>query len=245
MILECPTCQARFLVADALIPSAGRTVRCGSCTHQWFVQPTRPPEVAVTAAAEQATLTKEVTVDFATLAERAAESPEASAPKLEGDAARKVPVIKKRNIPVWPFMLGASVLAASWLTIALIGHFPTWQYRPELEKIYASLGVTDTQGLVFNTVSIERREEKGGRTQFILKGSIANHADSERMLPEVRVALRDKAGETVWSRKYPVHHVLKVEEVYPFGVEDIKIGLGDRVATIVVDLGHPMELSWR
>ena len=37
MILQCPECQARFLVADHLIPAEGRTVRCGACKHQWHV----------------------------------------------------------------------------------------------------------------------------------------------------------------------------------------------------------------
>lgn len=38
MILQCPNCNARFMVADSMIPPAGRTVRCGKCTHQWFTE---------------------------------------------------------------------------------------------------------------------------------------------------------------------------------------------------------------
>jgi predicted Zn finger-like uncharacterized protein len=36
MILSCPSCQTRFLIADeALRLSGGRLVRCGNCRHTW------------------------------------------------------------------------------------------------------------------------------------------------------------------------------------------------------------------
>lgn len=38
MILQCTECNARFLVPDAAIGTAGRNVRCGKCRHTWFQQ---------------------------------------------------------------------------------------------------------------------------------------------------------------------------------------------------------------
>ena len=35
MILNCPSCGARFKVDAAQLGSAGRSVRCGSCGHNW------------------------------------------------------------------------------------------------------------------------------------------------------------------------------------------------------------------
>ncbi|MCP5366534.1 MAG: zinc-ribbon domain-containing protein [Hyphomicrobiales bacterium] len=35
MNISCPACATRYAVDPALIPAAGRTVRCSSCGHQW------------------------------------------------------------------------------------------------------------------------------------------------------------------------------------------------------------------
>lgn len=39
MIVSCPSCNLRFLVANDALGEAGRTVRCGSCGHKWFQAP--------------------------------------------------------------------------------------------------------------------------------------------------------------------------------------------------------------
>ena len=36
MIIECVNCPKKFDVDSDLIPSAGRTIQCGSCNHVWF-----------------------------------------------------------------------------------------------------------------------------------------------------------------------------------------------------------------
>lgn len=39
MILNCPACNARFVVEAATFPPAGRQVRCGVCSHAWHQMP--------------------------------------------------------------------------------------------------------------------------------------------------------------------------------------------------------------
>ncbi len=39
MILQCPQCQARYLVPDQAIGLKGRKVRCAKCAHDWFQEP--------------------------------------------------------------------------------------------------------------------------------------------------------------------------------------------------------------
>jgi len=39
MILQCSKCNARYLVPDSAIGTAGRTVRCARCAHTWFEEP--------------------------------------------------------------------------------------------------------------------------------------------------------------------------------------------------------------
>ena len=36
MIITCPSCNKKFKIEDALIPSKGRILQCGSCNHNWF-----------------------------------------------------------------------------------------------------------------------------------------------------------------------------------------------------------------
>ena len=36
MIIACPSCNKKFKIEDALIPSKGRNLQCGSCNHNWF-----------------------------------------------------------------------------------------------------------------------------------------------------------------------------------------------------------------
>ena len=42
MILSCPNCSTRFLVDPAALGSAGRTVQCGACGHEWRQEPAQP-----------------------------------------------------------------------------------------------------------------------------------------------------------------------------------------------------------
>ena len=36
MIITCPSCLKKFKIEDALIPSKGRNLQCGSCNYNWF-----------------------------------------------------------------------------------------------------------------------------------------------------------------------------------------------------------------
>ena len=36
MIISCPSCHKKFKIEDALIPSKGRNLQCGSCNYNWF-----------------------------------------------------------------------------------------------------------------------------------------------------------------------------------------------------------------
>lgn len=39
MIIECPSCAAKFTVPDGAIPQAGRTVKCAKCQNTWHFTP--------------------------------------------------------------------------------------------------------------------------------------------------------------------------------------------------------------
>lgn len=233
MILQCPACYARFMVPDAAIPPEGRTVKCGKCAHQWQVEGTLPKETPPAP-------------DFAALTEAAMQE---EAPLAElGPPRHPLPVVKKRfalpTLPLLPFKVAVPVLALAWAILALYAYFPQGQNAPVVKAFYGMLGVTNTEGLVFSDVQMER-ENLGPRTRFILGGSVANHAAVARLLPHVRVQLKDNDGAVVWSRTYDVQQAVKPGEVYPFRIEDVETAFASRAASIVLDLGNNFELVMR
>jgi predicted Zn finger-like uncharacterized protein len=243
MILQCPSCYARFAVPDALIPPEGRTVRCGKCASEWHT-----PGLELREQAPPAPAIDEVAPASEILAAAPAQDVTEAAPEEPATAAAapraQLPVVRRKAFPLWPFQAAAGVLAAAWLVIALYAYFPKGQFQPGIGAIYSALGVTDTRGLVFADVTMER-ENLGGRTRFILAGSIANHAAQARMIPTVRVALKDKDGKEVWSRKYAVEQTVKGGEVYPFRIEDVETAFAARATSIVLDIGNSFELVMR
>ena len=46
MIIECINCGKKFEVNSELIPTTGRTIRCGSCNHTWFYIPKKNPPIS-------------------------------------------------------------------------------------------------------------------------------------------------------------------------------------------------------
>ena len=39
MIISCENCSKKFEIDDNLIPSTGRLLQCGSCSHKWHYKP--------------------------------------------------------------------------------------------------------------------------------------------------------------------------------------------------------------
>ena len=47
MILECKSCEKKFIVPDNAIPSAGRLVQCSSCGNKWTQFPVKKQTASV------------------------------------------------------------------------------------------------------------------------------------------------------------------------------------------------------
>lgn len=237
MILQCPSCSARFLVNDALIPLEGRDVRCGRCKHTWFITPNPVPIEGM--EREKAP----VFADFDhALASATADEADDMAKSAGNDA--QLPAVKIPSFTVKRALLPTAGLVFTALIVALFAHYPSWKNAPVTGSIYRAIGYKDTTGLAFADVVLVR-EEREGKTLFLLSGNIMNRNESEAVVPEVRVKLLDKDGGTIWSRSYDVNKRLNAHDIYPFRITNAETAFGDKVAQVEVDLGNGYELMVR
>lgn len=227
MILQCPECSARFAVPDGLVPPEGRTVKCGRCAHQWHADGPIPMEGE----------------DFAAMAQQAAEASETA--EYEAPVVpRQLPVRVASPLPRLPFVLGTVAAAASWLIVAFIAYFPSWMEAPVLRGIYESFGVRSTAGLVFEDISMQRNQVEA-QTQFLISGSVTNRSAETRMVPAVRVQLKNKEGAAIWERVYPVNEPLEAGKPYAFRIDNVATAFAGSVSSVVLDVGHPLQLMMR
>ena len=238
MILQCPQCSTRFLVADHLIPPEGRTVKCGACKHDWHVS----PEDNANAAPQ--------TVDSANFAaaveqEMASPSPEAEIGEPQPPAPPpQLPAVQSKKLPPHILKIAAGVLLVVWLSSALYANFYRWQHWPVLSSIYGVLGVVPTDGLRFENVQLTP-EKQGQRTRYLLTGAVVNEGTESRTIPLVHVVLLRKDGSEVWSREYEVNKTVKAGGEYPFRISNVETSFANQVDRIIVDLGNSMQLTFR
>ncbi len=240
MILKCPACHSRFKVPDAAIPPEGRIVKCSRCAHSWhatrpaleFVLMDEPAPVPeqVPDAPESPPAFEEVLA-----AAQAVEEQHAAA-----TSTKKAPPPR----PAKPFKLAAAALAASWLILAFVTYFPRWQDAPVLGAVYGMLGISSTYGVELKDVAMQR-EQVGERTRFLIRGNLVNQDATAREVPFMRVAMRGRDNEILWSRDYAVNKTLKPGEVYPFRITNAETGSAGEVRTLVVDVGNPLEMFFR
>ncbi len=132
MILSCPNCSTRFLVDASALGSAGRTVQCGACSHEWRQEPEKP-----------------AVHTFAVPASDAGDEPPDDAGNLqdreEPAPARRLPRARRR--PRQPRGLFSFLLLAV-IAVVLLG---SYQFRsvivtrwPETARFYESLGIVAT-----------------------------------------------------------------------------------------------------
>jgi len=240
MILQCPACDARFLVNDALIPREGREVRCGKCKHSWHVAPSEvpldlPPEL---------TPAPEASPVFANFEEALASATPDEAEMMAMSATRetRLPAVQVPFKPK-PFIWSAVALALLVCILAPIAFYPQWKDGP-LGGVYRMFGWHPSDGLAFSDVSFEKAKLET-KTRFIITGNITNRAKEKRLIDEVRVMLKDAEGEEIWSRSFAVKKELKPGDVYPFDIPGVETAFGDKVKTVMLDMGNSYELMIR
>jgi len=214
MILTCPSCETRFSVADDALGAMGRTVRCGTCRHQWFESPGGD---AFGALAYQSDDTEPET-DFDSLFDTepsygsdipassqhpddASEAPLAEdewdsedAPRPAAPALTAAPAFRPRQRSSgwlgWTAV--ASVVVAMSAAAALLADLVIEVWPPS-KRLYAMAGLpfaAPGEGLEMRNITA-RIEPAGDGTRLVIEGNIVNVSREVRPVPLVRVVLRD------------------------------------------------------
>lgn len=172
MIITCPSCRTRYRIQPDSLGAGGRTVRCSSCGHRWFVEP------------------------YAELATPPPLAPERVEPTVEAIPAKPARAKEGRGSSIlgWLFLallvllMGALIAGRDRIVTQFPGTLPVYRQL--------GLAVDPPLALEFGDLASAEREENG-RKMLVVTGLIQNVSGEERTLPPIRVALLDETGREI------------------------------------------------
>jgi len=190
MILKCPACHTRYLVAPSALGASGRKVRCARCGQSWFELP--PVSEELRRAAEAA----------------GGRRAPAAEPVLHGPQSPR-PLPPGSNLPALlpprrPYRQGLGWLA---LVLALIGGIaaglawrePIARAWPPIGRLYALAGFGAAAAApAFNLRKLKsERVVEHGRALLRVSGEIVNLSADELPMPRIRLALKDREAREI------------------------------------------------
>ncbi|MEQ8299708.1 MAG: zinc-ribbon domain-containing protein [Hyphomonas sp.] len=170
MILTCPSCETQYFADDSTIGESGRTVKCATCGHSWFVRP-----------------------------EGVAGHEHAAAPAAHEVYRERVREQRRRKSR-FAALVSWIVTAAVFFTLglaAIIFRNDVVKFWPESASAYKRVGFSvNRYGLEFE--NIERSRTFNDTIPVVtVSGKAVNVARSTVDTPAVRVSLMDERGEEV------------------------------------------------
>ena len=202
MILVCPSGDTRYFADDASIGKEGRRVRCATCGHAWHAK--LPEEEGEPVHAEETGLTRE---QVERLRQTAAENTKARAGPHAEFRAREHAQRKRhhgRAVGIaWAAGFGLFVVAAG---AAVLFRNEVAEAFPRAASIYKLVGLEVNRfGLTFENVEA-RRTFDGTTPVLTVTGSVINGSEDRLDTPQLRVTLKDEAGNAVqtWTDKFSV-----------------------------------------
>jgi predicted Zn finger-like uncharacterized protein len=168
MILVCPTCETRYTVDDeAVNRPSGRIVRCASCGHSWHYR--APPSLA-------------------RLRERV-EAAERGEPVATPRPAITAPTSPRRRHGAGIGWVIAILLVGAVVVAAIFARNQVVAMLPQAGQIYDLVGLrTGPLGVGLDIANVTSTRNADG---LIVEGDITNKVGVARVVPHLRVALRD------------------------------------------------------
>jgi predicted Zn finger-like uncharacterized protein len=217
MILTCPSCSMRYLVADSAIGAEGRTVRCASCAHEWF-------EAGPGAENFQDILEKQE-------AEGPVEPiPEAVKPIPEGSGVparpEDIPPAEEQPESHGGRFAGfgaAAVVCLAIIALLVVLREPVARAWPPSLLLYDVMGLKVAlpgEGLIIDRVKANATMQADGQGTLSVRGSVINLKDKDIEVPRVLATLWREDGSAIesWVIDLP-YDVLAAEQSFDFEAE--------------------------
>lgn len=218
MIIACPACSTRYVVADSAIGVDGRTVRCAKCRHSWFQE--GPPAERLAEAASSPPATSIAPAVAEAQAEPASDPlpapppmpptdppppPKGYAADTEGryaDEGRSnfefEPPFRPRRNRVRMWTLAALLFAVVALgAVAAVASYGLPDWMPLARSTFAE--AQPDLVLDFPPNRQDRRTLPNGTEFFGASGTITNVGQTRRRVPTILIVLRDARERIVYS----------------------------------------------
>lgn len=176
MILTCPDCDTQYFAEDSTIGDSGRTVKCATCGHSWFVGPQGAgPSPTSLAGAHEAYRQK----------------------------VRERRLRKSRSVALTAWLVTAAVFVSVLGGMAMFRKSVVKSW-PQSASAFAAVGLTVNRfDLDFLETEAERFFD--GTTPILeVRGTVQNLSKEDVRAPQVRVTLLNDAGEQVARAFAPV-----------------------------------------
>ena len=230
MILKCPSCSARYLVANTSIGPTGRRVRCSSCGHVWFEEPPTTRSAPHVIAPEPPP------------------PPRQERPSVFDDEPRSPPNI---NLPAMrePRRSGRGLVIGWLLLVAVVGGLGVGAYvaREDIVRfwspavrLYAMVGIDLSHAaaeafpadLGLEIVHSEYAEENG-ELVLLIRGEISNQGTQPVEAPPLEAFLTDESGLPLESWVFDVA-ATTIEPGSTIGFETRRVDPSEEAITLEV-----------
>ena len=244
MILQCSTCNTKYLIADSFFVGGQRKVRCAKCKAEWIAS--LPNNIDVVEAAPKPVEEQKPEAEFSDVLKKendiqnnANESPKVSAQ----DHKINLPAVINESVyPKWLIAFMAAALIVSWMFIGIILQRDyIVKTFPSTQEVYSVLGLVVKpawDGLVFEDISPEMQYQDN-RNKLVVSGTIYNSTKELKNVPLVKIeaiGANDNILGT-WTVPLSISSVSSLSRVtfkefldfnYSFPIENVRIDFTEK-----------------
>lgn len=194
MILKCPSCEAKYQIADGAIGASGRNVRCAACGHYWFQKPDGIEEIsilekenAIKIKSEKPAPIEKRKIGFSL--NKKNEKPNSPHQKMRARAHNKIKISQISAIAAGWFSAFFILFSLGFLMVQnRVAIAKKW---PKSASLFSAIGApVNLYGLEIKNVSLSMGQDAQG-PRLLVKASIQNIAANAKTVPYLRVTLFD------------------------------------------------------